>query len=168
ETDGPPVQVPQQLGFGLALVKGEIVHRLGGEVETSFDQEGLRMRMSVARDRKSTRLNSSHVKMSYAVFCLKKKNKQIPISDFGNIICEGNDLENARKEQIQSVSELIQRNYFPVILGGGHETALGNFLALAENFDDIGIVNIDAHYFFFYPFDERPALHSFPTRRSSD
>src|SRR5690606_1004724 len=28
------------------------------------------------QDRKSTRLNSSHVKISYAVFCLKKKNKQ--------------------------------------------------------------------------------------------
>src|SRR5690606_40928635 len=27
------------------------------------------------KDRKSTRLNSSHVKISYAVFCLKKKNK---------------------------------------------------------------------------------------------
>src|SRR5690606_39753553 len=26
-----------------------------------------------SRDRKSTRLNSSHVKISYAVFCLKKK-----------------------------------------------------------------------------------------------
>src|SRR6266498_3088344 len=29
----------------------------------------------VARDRKSTRLNSSHVRISYAVFCLKKKTK---------------------------------------------------------------------------------------------
>src|SRR5690606_41998469 len=29
------------------------------------------------RDRKSTRLNSSHVKISYAVFCLKKKNNTI-------------------------------------------------------------------------------------------
>src|SRR5258708_28733396 len=28
------------------------------------------------RDRKSTRLNSSHQIISYAVFCLKKKNKQ--------------------------------------------------------------------------------------------
>src|SRR3989442_7323089 len=27
------------------------------------------------RDRKSTRLNSSHVRISYAVFCLKKKTK---------------------------------------------------------------------------------------------
>src|SRR2546430_3696581 len=29
------------------------------------------------RDRKSTRLNSSHSQISYAVFCLKKKNKQL-------------------------------------------------------------------------------------------
>src|SRR5206468_12959453 len=31
-------------------------------------------RRSVCRDRKSTRLNSSHDQISYAVFCLKKKN----------------------------------------------------------------------------------------------
>src|SRR5204863_4902457 len=31
--------------------------------------------LSRRRDRKSTRLNSSHVEISYAVFCLKKKNK---------------------------------------------------------------------------------------------
>src|SRR5690349_21964364 len=29
-------------------------------------------------DRKSTRLNSSHVEISYAVFCLKKKKKKAP------------------------------------------------------------------------------------------
>src|SRR5438034_6685081 len=32
-------------------------------------------RSFAARDRKSTRLNSSHTVISYAVFCLKKKNK---------------------------------------------------------------------------------------------
>src|SRR5690625_5657192 len=31
------------------------------------------------RDRKSTRLNSSHVAISYAVFCLKKKNRCQPM-----------------------------------------------------------------------------------------
>src|SRR3712207_7515927 len=30
----------------------------------------------IAQDRKSTRLNSSHANISYAVFCLKKKKKQ--------------------------------------------------------------------------------------------
>src|SRR5690349_24245599 len=36
-------------------------------------------------DRKSTRLNSSHVEISYAVFCLKKKNttKELLIAGFG-------------------------------------------------------------------------------------
>src|SRR5258708_28183428 len=33
------------------------------------------MRRHLAQDRKSTRLNSSHQIISYAVFCLKKKNK---------------------------------------------------------------------------------------------
>src|SRR3712207_8311747 len=31
---------------------------------------------AAARDRKSTRLNSSHANISYAVFCLKKKKKE--------------------------------------------------------------------------------------------
>src|SRR5437773_6958757 len=30
----------------------------------------------IAQDRKSTRLNSSHITISYAVFCLKKKKKK--------------------------------------------------------------------------------------------
>src|SRR5690606_41227124 len=37
----------------------------------------IRPRLPSGRDRKSTRLNSSHVKISYAVFCLKKKNTDI-------------------------------------------------------------------------------------------
>src|SRR5690606_39614126 len=37
---------------------------------------GSRSRCATATDRKSTRLNSSHVKISYAVFCLKKKKKK--------------------------------------------------------------------------------------------
>src|SRR2546428_8426626 len=37
--------------------------------------EDLRRRLQVQTDRKSTRLNSSHDQISYAVFCLKKKKK---------------------------------------------------------------------------------------------
>src|SRR5438477_2249242 len=44
-----------------------------------------------ARDRKSTRLNSSHMSISYAVFCLKKKNEPAVelkiISIYGNFHC---------------------------------------------------------------------------------
>src|SRR5699024_11548656 len=40
-----------------------------------FDYNG-KYRAVCIEDRKSTRLNSSHVSISYAVFCLKKKNTQ--------------------------------------------------------------------------------------------
>src|SRR5690625_5784215 len=45
------------------LVDGKVIHKLDHEVEAVLFIE----------DRKSTRLNSSHVATSYAVFCLKKK-----------------------------------------------------------------------------------------------
>src|SRR3712207_8012692 len=52
---------------------GQLVHR---RVEVEADQRGLLLRLARGRqeDRKSTRLNSSHANISYAVFCLKKKN----------------------------------------------------------------------------------------------
>src|SRR3712207_8206058 len=43
--------------------------------EQGYDVWELVSRDSRRRDRKSTRLNSSHANISYAVFCLKKKNK---------------------------------------------------------------------------------------------
>src|SRR5690625_6436930 len=50
----------------------------GGIANTFMLAAGLNIGKSLAereQDRKSTRLNSSHVAISYAVFCLKKKNK---------------------------------------------------------------------------------------------
>src|SRR5690606_41060312 len=45
----------------------------GGENISSVEVEQVLYRHPAVLDRKSTRLNSSHVKTSYAVFCLKKK-----------------------------------------------------------------------------------------------
>src|SRR5207244_13484381 len=48
----------------------------GGVVQLSWcSRSSLKAKESVIRDRKSTRLNSSHQIISYAVFFLKKKNK---------------------------------------------------------------------------------------------
>src|SRR3712207_8452272 len=58
---------------GLAGVGEQQVHRLRGvDRRSSPDGED---RVEGPRDRKSTRLNSSHANISYAVFCLKKKKK---------------------------------------------------------------------------------------------
>src|SRR2546430_10153034 len=77
-SDGRPGQAEElepldQVEFG-AVIQGErgliqkedgwAVHQCLDEVELSLHPE----------DRKSTRLNSSHSQISYAVFCLKKKN----------------------------------------------------------------------------------------------
>src|SRR5690625_6503718 len=54
-----------QLGEG---VEETIINRIKSELQPDT--------VSINRDRKSTRLNSSHVAISYAVFCLKKKNNE--------------------------------------------------------------------------------------------
>src|SRR5690606_13999408 len=48
--------------------------RLHTSVRLSLRLPACVLFVAVLQDRKSTRLNSSHVKISYAVFCLKKKN----------------------------------------------------------------------------------------------
>src|SRR5690625_3498357 len=46
---------------------------VAGERDIGVDHRREGVRVDPGRDRKSTRLNSSHVAISYAVFCLKKK-----------------------------------------------------------------------------------------------
>src|SRR3712207_7012321 len=60
---------------------GDRPNRMRGRTEGEWGEDGTgaaRVRGSgykgYGRDRKSTRLNSSHANISYAVFCLKKKN----------------------------------------------------------------------------------------------
>src|SRR5690242_21313144 len=44
-----------------------------------FEGQGVQQPRPAVKDRKSTRLNSSHMSISYAVFCLKKKNSSSSI-----------------------------------------------------------------------------------------
>src|SRR3712207_7342618 len=66
-----PVDRPRQEGQPVHEGEGPLgVHRLEGPAPLLLDR---RIRHLGYRDRKSTRLNSSHANISYAVFCLKKK-----------------------------------------------------------------------------------------------
>src|SRR3712207_7297069 len=57
---------------------------VGDRMQDAGAADGVRRRLGVGpvvparEDRKSTRLNSSHANISYAVFCLKKKKKTHP------------------------------------------------------------------------------------------
>src|SRR5258707_3980132 len=62
-------------GVGLAASGDAEQHLRAVVAPDAFDQVGDRGGLveGIRRDRKSTRLNSSHANISYAVFCLKKK-----------------------------------------------------------------------------------------------
>src|SRR5690554_7442762 len=65
-------QIGQAVGtcvHGAANWNAQILMPMAAKILEAGEQAGL------DKDRKSTRLNSSHVRISYAVFCLKKKKK---------------------------------------------------------------------------------------------
>src|SRR3712207_8503181 len=68
----------------IRVIKGDSVRVMRGEykgvegkVEKVNTEQATFHIEGIQRDRKSTRLNSSHANISYAVFCLKKKNNDI-------------------------------------------------------------------------------------------
>src|SRR3712207_7115808 len=71
------IYISAKRGLGIKVVEGkkiaeQILYRpRGGAVQvlTRSDEDSL---LTFDEDRKSTRLNSSHANISYAVFCLKK------------------------------------------------------------------------------------------------
>src|SRR3712207_4436168 len=65
---------------GVEVVLAALVGAAGGLAL----QHGQARHEVVHEDRKSTRLNSSHANISYAVFCLKKKKNQFPLRQPGN------------------------------------------------------------------------------------
>src|SRR5690349_22062398 len=78
----------RSVAFLARMTRSAMLDALGADYVRTARAKGLRERVVVSRhalrnalipnitDRKSTRLNSSHVEISYAVFCLKKKKKK--------------------------------------------------------------------------------------------
>src|SRR5690606_41033556 len=76
------LQEMQERGYDVPLVMvtgyGSIEHAVTAVKAGAVDYVTKPIRPK--QDRKSTRLNSSHVKPSYAVFCLKKQNRTHPLA----------------------------------------------------------------------------------------
>src|SRR5690606_39649644 len=73
---GGPIRSNKTFFFG--NYEGSRLKALGGGAQAIIPTQPMRdgdFSAASFTDRKSTRLNSSHVKISYAVFCLKKKTK---------------------------------------------------------------------------------------------
>jgi formiminoglutamase len=84
----------------------------------------------------------------------------VPCYDAGNLYCVGTDLEALQEEQAIWVARLLDLGHFPIVLGGGHEVALGTHLGLRQHLEGrdqrgiVGVLNFDAH------FDLRAGEHS--------
>src|SRR2546430_5996263 len=71
--------LPSSLGLGNSFVIGissVVGRRPNSQTPNPKRQRNPKHQVQTTLDRKSTRLNSSHSQISYAVFCLKKKKKQ--------------------------------------------------------------------------------------------
>ncbi len=69
--------------------------------------------------------------------------------DFGNLICEGEDMEATQAALAEQVCRLKKEGIFPVVLGGGHDMAYGHYQGLREYLGSgslLGIINFDAHF----------------------
>src|SRR3712207_8275100 len=72
---GDPLAAPN-FAWHLYRIGADRVEPPGPGVPLTIVDSGLDLNHMEFRDRKSTRLNSSHANISYAVFCLKKKKRR--------------------------------------------------------------------------------------------
>ena len=75
-------------------------------------------------------------------------NDQTSMTDFGNVICDQENLEMTQIITAKKISRLLQNEYFTIILGGGHDLAYAHFNGIKNSFPNkkIGIINLDAHF----------------------
>ncbi|ASV29661.1 formimidoylglutamase [Maribacter cobaltidurans] len=75
--------------------------------------------------------------------------EDVAVYDVGTVHCMNGDMENSQKDLSELVSQTLNQNHFPIVLGGGHDVSYGTFNGLKEhlsNSGSIGIINFDAHF----------------------
>ncbi len=94
------------------------------------------------------------LRQALANFPLHEKALSIEILDLGDITCPSGHLEQAQYYLSETVKSLLAKRAFPIVLGGGHETAWGTYCGLKDAISgkNVAIINFDAH------FDMRPKL----------
>jgi formiminoglutamase len=67
--------------------------------------------------------------------------------DFGDIVVEeGGNLLEGQRMLSHMVSVLQGHGIITLVIGGGHETAIGHYLGLERVHGDLSIINFDAHF----------------------
>ncbi len=63
---------------------------------------------------------------------------EAPLFDAGDLQCVEEDLEAFAEAQADRVRDLLDAGHLPLLLGGGHEIAWGNYTGLARHLDRVG------------------------------
>lgn len=88
------------------------------------------------------------LRQALAELPLHDKARDYQFIDVGNIQCANGDLEAAQRHLSEAVEALLMHKTFPLLLGGGHETAWGHYLGFCEQVKSksFAIINFDAHF----------------------
>lgn len=73
---------------------------------------------------------------------------KVQIIDAGNIFCNENDLEKTQSYTSSKISQILNKKYFTIIIGGGHDLAYAHYNGIKKYKPNttIGIINLDAHF----------------------
>lgn len=73
--------------------------------------------------------------------------KPFQLLDCGDLICEDGNLEESQSALGDIIAMMLEKDIFPIVLGGGHEVAWGHYQGLMK-FDSspITLFNIDSHF----------------------
>jgi len=78
--------------------------------------------------------------------------ENVLLLDTGTVDCNDGDLKKTQTVLSRTVTQLLNQNTFPILLGGGHDIAYGHYngikkyLATEGKNKSIGIINFDAHF----------------------
>lgn len=79
-------------------------------------------------------------------FCIQAE--ELPkVFDLGDITCNDEYLESSQKELATLVNKTLEKGLFPIVVGGGHETAWGHYQGISQHLKNSSllIINFDAH-----------------------
>ncbi len=75
--------------------------------------------------------------------------ENIVLYDAGDVLCDDGNLEAAQMLLGEKIQQLISQKIFPIVLGGGHEVAYGNFCGISQKLppkSSFSVINFDAHF----------------------
>ncbi|MCL4110617.1 UNVERIFIED_CONTAM: hypothetical protein GTU68_060508, partial [Idotea baltica] len=128
DKDEIPLENNYNIGF-LGYACDEGVRRNQGSVGAAYGPKAFRTRMS---------------KLAFHY-------EDLNVVDVGDVFCESGDMESCQKTFGSIISDLIQKQIFPIAIGGGHDIAYGHFEGVKNairhrSSRKIGIINFDAHF----------------------